>query len=129
MVNPSSCQIWGLGALNHSFCTFEHGPEVPETGLEVDFQKSFWLRSRFPFWSRFPGSISISISTSVVDLGFDLDFSFASASISVSISVSGFDLNFDFIFVLGSTAISISVLAKPRSTSLNELIRSKIFLR
>ena len=27
--------------------------EVRETGLEVDFQKSFWLRSRFPFWTRF----------------------------------------------------------------------------
>ena len=24
MVNPSSYQIWGLGALNHSFCAFEH---------------------------------------------------------------------------------------------------------
>ena len=23
MVNPSSCRIWGLGALNHSFCAFE----------------------------------------------------------------------------------------------------------
>eukprot|EP00493_Phyllostaurus_siculus_P015442 UN15678 len=26
MVNPSSFRIWGLGALSHSFCTFEHGP-------------------------------------------------------------------------------------------------------
>ena len=87
------------------------GSEVPETGLEVDFQKSFWLRSRFPFWSRFPGSISISISISVVDLGFDLGFSFQSVSISISISVSGFDLNFDFslLFAVASISISISV--------------------
>ena len=26
MVNPSTCWIWGLGALNHSFCNFEQNP-------------------------------------------------------------------------------------------------------
>ena len=32
MDNPSSCRIWELGPLNHSFCPFEHDPTqlIPE---------------------------------------------------------------------------------------------------
>ena len=50
MMNPSSCRIWGLGALNHSFCTFERGPTplIPE----MIFSKKYHDQLDTRFWKR-----------------------------------------------------------------------------